>query len=189
MEDAPFFSISKGILREAEGESNDRVTCERRNIQKKRHVVFPRSHTCTYFAERLFWEYGESSLLISSSLVLLIISAGGLCKAEADVIVLIQDSQSISEGTRPSIQRIVKTLLNSLNSPDTDYKFIMGRYGLRPKMNDWGSAAKAISYLNKNYPKGGLGSYNRLIRVLKKSVAKKFNKRSDDRKGKDPVKV
>ena len=56
-------------------------------------------------------------------------------------------------------------------------------------MNDWGSVAKAISYLNKNYPKGGLGSYNRLIRVLKKSVAKKFNKRSDDRKGKDPVKV
>ena len=34
MEDAPFFSISKGVLREAEGESNDRVTCERRNIQK-----------------------------------------------------------------------------------------------------------------------------------------------------------
>lgn len=43
--------------------------------------------------------------------------------------------------------------------------------------------------MNKNYPKGGLGSYNRLIRVLKKSVAKKFNKRSDDRKGKDPVKI
>ena len=56
-------------------------------------------------------------------------------------------------------------------------------------MNDWGSAAEVISYLNENYPKGGLGSYNRLIRVLKISVVKKFNKRSDDRKGKDPVKV
>ena len=102
---------------------------------------------------------------------------------------MIQDSQSISEGTRPSIQRIVKTLLNSLDSDDTDYKFVMGRYGSKTKMNRWGSAAKAISYLNKNYPKGGLGSYNRLIRVLKISVVKKFNKRSDDRKGKDPVKV
>ena len=102
---------------------------------------------------------------------------------------MIQDSQSISEETRPSIQRIVNTLLISLNSPDTDYKFIMGRYSLRSKMNDWGSAAEAISYLNENYPKGGLGSYNRLIRVLKISVVKKFNKRSDDRKGKDPVKV
>ena len=99
---------------------------------------------------------------------------------------MIQDSQSISEGTRPSIQRIVKTLLNSL---DTDYNFVMGRYGSKTKMNRWGSAAKAISYLNKNYPKGGLGLYNRLIRVLKKSVAKKFNKRSARRKGKDPVKV
>nr|XP_058972553.1 uncharacterized protein LOC131798905 [Pocillopora verrucosa] len=114
---------------------------------------------------------------------------GGLCKTEADVIVLIQDSQSISEGTRPSIQRIVKTLLNSLNSDDTDYNFVMGRYGSKTKMNRWGSAAKAISYLNKNYPKGGLGLYNRLIRVLKKSVAKKFNKRSARRKGKDPVKI
>ena len=84
---------------------------------------------------------------------------------------------------------MVKRLLNSLNSDDTDYKFMMGRYGLRPKMNDWGSAAEAISYLNKTYPKGGLGPYNRLIRILKKSVAKKFNKRSALRKGKDPVKV
>ena len=102
---------------------------------------------------------------------------------------MIQDSQSISEGTRPSIQRIVETLLNSLDSDGADYNFVMGRYGSKTKMNRWGSAAKAISYLNKNYPKGGLGLYNRLIRVLKKSVAKKFNKRSARRKGRDPVKV
>ncbi|RMX59327.1 hypothetical protein pdam_00011902 [Pocillopora damicornis] len=115
--------------------------------------------------------------------------AGGLCKTKADVIVLIQDSRSISEGIRSSIQCIVRTLLTSLNSDDTDYKFVMGRYGSKTKMNSWGSAASAIYYVNYEYLKGGLGPYNRLNRVLKKKVPMKFDERSAYRKGKDPAKI
>ena len=140
--------------------------------------------------DQLFCDYGRIfSLLVWSSLVLLIISAGGLCKTKADVIVLIQDSRSISEGIRSSIQCIVRTLLTSLNSDDTDYKFVMGRYGSKTKMNSWGSAASAIYYVNYEYLKGGLGPYNRLNRVLKKKVPKKFDERSAHRKGKDSAKV
>ena len=56
-------------------------------------------------------------------------------------------------------------------------------------MNRWGSAASAIYYVNYEYLKGGLGPYNRLNRVLKKKVPKKFVERSAYRKGKDPAKV
>ena len=56
-------------------------------------------------------------------------------------------------------------------------------------MNSWGSAASAIYYVNYEYLKGGLGPYNRLIRVLKNQVPEKFDERSAHRKGKDPAKV
>ena len=56
-------------------------------------------------------------------------------------------------------------------------------------MNSWGSAASAIYYVNYEYLKGGLGPYNRLIRVLKNQVPEKFAERSAYRKGKDPAKV
>ena len=65
----------------------------------------------------------------------------------------------------------------------------MGRYGSKTKMNSWGSAASAIYYVNYEYLKGGLGPYNRLIRVLKNQVPEKFAERSAHRKGKDPAKV
>ena len=83
----------------------------------------------------------------------------------------------------------MRTLLTSLNSDDTDYKFVMGRYGSKTKTNSWGSAASAIYYVNYEYLKGGLGPYNRLIRVLKNQVPEKFAERSAHRKGKDPAKV
>ena len=61
MKDAPLISVSKGVLREAKEECNDRVTCERRNAPKKttcrfpalpymhlfRHCSFPRAGLCS----------------------------------------------------------------------------------------------------------------------------------------------
>ena len=54
VKDTPFISVFEGVTREAEGESNDWITCERRNANTKKHVVFPRSYTCTYLATIAF---------------------------------------------------------------------------------------------------------------------------------------
>ena len=43
MKDTPFISVFEGVMREAEGESNDWITCERRNVHTKNDMSFSRA--------------------------------------------------------------------------------------------------------------------------------------------------
>ena len=104
------------------------------------------------------------------------------------MIVLIQDSQGISITTVQSIKSVVRRLLTLLGSEKQDYNFALATYATFRRMSCFGSAADTISYMDTKYHPGESGR-NRLNLALSQMVLKQFDKRRDDRKGDDTVKV
>ena len=103
------------------------------------------------------------------------------------MIVLIQDSQGIS--TVDNIKTVVRRLLTLLGSETQDYNFALATYGTTRRMSCVGSAADTISYMDREYQHGQRGTQNLLKDALGKMILKQFDKRRNDRKGKDTAKV
>ncbi len=116
------------------------------------------------------------------------ITGGEYCKTKADVIVLIQDSESISSTTVQSIKTVVHRLVNLLGSETQDYNFALATYATSRKMSCFGNAADTISYMDSEYHHGGSG-HNLLNLALSEMVLKQFDKRRNDRKDDNTAKV
>ena len=97
------------------------------------------------------------------------------------MIVLIQDSQGVASATVKNIKTLVKRMLTQLSSESTNFKFALAKYATSRRISCFGSADKAISYIDKEYQYGGSGR-NRLKLALSKMVLKQFEKRPGDRK-------
>ncbi|KAL9979601.1 hypothetical protein ACROYT_G017282 [Oculina patagonica] len=113
---------------------------------------------------------------------------GEYCKTKADVIVLIQDSESISSTTVQSIKTVVHRLVNLLGSETQDYNFALATYATSRKMSCFGNAADTISYMDSEYHHGGSG-HNLLNLALSEMVLKQFDKRRNDRKDDNTAKI
>ena len=97
------------------------------------------------------------------------------------MIVLIQDSQGVASATVKNIKTLVKRMLTQLSSESTNFKFALAKYATSRRISCFGSADKAISYIDKEYQHRGSGR-NRLKLALSKMVLKQFEKRPGDRK-------
>ena len=98
------------------------------------------------------------------------------------MVVLIQDSQYIPTKTVKSIKTIVRKLFTLLSSDDTD--FALATYATSRRMSCFGSAAEAISYMDREYhpPRHRpeqRGRRNLLDRALSRMILKQFEKRRD----------
>ena len=103
------------------------------------------------------------------------------CPDNADVIVLIQDSQGISSATVENIKTAVKRMLTGLTSETTDFNFAVAKYATSRRISCFGTNAETISYIDNEYQHGGSG-HNLLNLALRKMVSKNFDKRPEDRK-------
>ena len=97
---------------------------------------------------------------------------------------MIQDSQYIPTKTVKSIKTIVRKLFTLLSSDDTDYNFALATYATSRRMSCFGSAAEAISYMDREYHPPGHGPEQRgrrnlLDRALSRMILKQFEKRRD----------
>jgi len=72
-------------------------------------------------------------------------------------------------------------MLTQLSSESTNFKFALAKYATSRRISCFGSADKAISYIDKEYQHRGSGR-NRLKLALSKMVLKQFEKRPGDRK-------
>ena len=72
-------------------------------------------------------------------------------------------------------------MLTQLSSESTNFKFALAKYATSRRISCFGSADKAISYIDKEYQHKGSGR-NRLKLALSKMVLKQFEKRPGDRK-------
>ena len=105
------------------------------------------------------------------------------------MVVLIQDSQGISTATVDNIKTVVRRLLPGLSSEVIDYNFALATYATSRQMSCFGNAADTVSYMDREYQHGQRGTQNLLKDALGEMILKQFNKRRNDRKGKDTAKV
>ena len=108
----------------------------------------------------------------------------------ADVIILLQDSQGISSKTAENMKTIVKKMMTKVSAwlTYTDVNFALAKYATTRRMSCFGSADETVSYLDNEYQHEGSG-LNLLNLALSKMVLKQFEMRPDDRKTRDSTQV
>ena len=108
----------------------------------------------------------------------------------ADVIILLQDSQGISSKTAENMKTIVKKMMTKVSTwlTYTDVNFALAKYATTRRMSCFGSADETVNYLDNEYQHEGSG-LNLLNLALNKMVLKQFEKRPVDRKTEDTSKV
>ena len=105
------------------------------------------------------------------------------------MIVLIQDSEGISNTTVGYIQTVVQRLLTGLGSQTQDYNFALAIYARSRRISCYGNATYAINYMDREYIHGRRDTQNLFKRALEEMILRQFNRRRDDRQGEDTVKV